>query len=359
MNVLHIASGDLWAGAEVQICTLLKALISSGAKVSVIIFNEGRLADELVQAGANVIVISESQNGIFSLIKKVKIQLARLRPNIVHTHRQKEHIVGSIANMLTSKQPCVRTVHGSPEFSLSFKQRVQSKIDRFCGRNLQHALISVDEELTEKLSTNFRRKHIYTIPNGIDVQDTLFRAETTKINVDDSYKHIGIVGRLEPVKRVDLFLDMAKLIVDSNDEEARYHFHVFGGGNLEAALKHQSHQLNLDETVTFHGHTNAIQSWIKAMDVVVMTSDHEGLPMTSLECLTLGTPLVAHAVGGLVPLLTTAFPQGLVTEHSPHAYAKTTQFIAKAQPLVELPQRYTASRNAQQVLNLYQTLLKD
>ncbi|MCW8091276.1 glycosyltransferase [Alteromonas sp. ASW11-130] len=357
MHILHIASGDLWAGAEVQIFSLLSQLVKNSQQVSAIVFNEGRLADELAAVGINVVVIPESKFGFKGLIQEVRHTLLSLEPDIVHTHRQKEHIVGSIANRISLRVPCVRTVHGSPEFSPSFKQRVQTALDIFCGRYLQHAVISVDGELTKKLAARFSRKKISTIPNGIDIADTLNKASQYQQVLDENVKHVAIVGRLEPVKRVDLFLQMANIMLQSRDRQMALQFHVFGSGSLATELADLAKQLSVFENVTFHGHTDAIQSWIKQLDVVVMPSDHEGLPMTALECLALAKPLVAHAVGGLIPLLSEAFPSGLVEEHTPAAYAEATFKALYAESTIKLPSQYDAAENARHVTSLYQALI--
>ncbi|NMH59064.1 glycosyltransferase [Alteromonas ponticola] len=356
MHALHIASGDLWAGAEVQISTLLTQLVKKGEKVSAIVLNEGRLAKELAANGVFVTILPESEYGLIALISKIKEILKSTKPDVIHTHRQKEHIVGSIANLLCNQVACVRTVHGSPEFSLSFKQRVQTSVDRFCGRFLQHAVISVDAELTEKLARYFKRGKIHTIPNGIDAEQTIRLAKNVTDTVNKSFTHIGIVGRLEPVKRVDLFIRMASEILRSQHNEKEFHFHIFGDGKLAVELKQLATELSIEKHITFHGHTNLIQGWMGQMDVIVMPSDHEGLPMTALECLALGKPLVAHAVGGLIPLLSKAFPIGLVEDHSAAGYAdKILETLDKRQN-ISLPHSYHASVNADRVLSLYQSL---
>ncbi len=72
VNVLHIASGDLWAGAEVQLFTLAKALENNtNTKVHIILLNHGRLEKELISCGIDVTVLDESTLNGFQILHKL------------------------------------------------------------------------------------------------------------------------------------------------------------------------------------------------------------------------------------------------------------------------------------------------
>ena len=120
---MHVASGDLWAGAEVQLYTLAKTLHSqTDAIVSVVLFNHGTLEHKLRVAGIHVVVIDESAlNGIQILLRLVR-NIREQRPDVIHTHRIKENILGSIAAILCCNIPSLRTVHGAPEHNPAWWQ---------------------------------------------------------------------------------------------------------------------------------------------------------------------------------------------------------------------------------------------
>lgn len=115
MRIVHIASGDKWAGAEVQLLTLAsnQALTED---VHVIVLNAGDLEQRLKQKGIDVAVFDETKFSFADLFRKIRRHLTLLKPNIVHTHRQKENILGSLASFFVRDAVCVRTVHGAPEF---------------------------------------------------------------------------------------------------------------------------------------------------------------------------------------------------------------------------------------------------
>ena len=116
IKVLHISSGDLWAGAEVQLFTLAKSLIKNSAtQVDVILFNHGRLEQELLDSNINVIVLDETTLNSLQILRKIIHTIKIIHPDVIHTHRLKENILGSAAALLTGNTPTLRTAHGAPE----------------------------------------------------------------------------------------------------------------------------------------------------------------------------------------------------------------------------------------------------
>ncbi len=303
MHINHIASGDLWAGAEVQLFTLCKALNhNEGISVSVILLNHGTLEHKLRECSIPVEVLDESQLNSFQIGQQI-FQLLRLqRPDVVHTHRIKENIIGSLAAKL-AHIPSLRTVHGAPEHRPGwFKphKRLIYAMDWFTGQYIQSRIIAVSEELKERLKTKFTINKIRVIENGIDIESLApykKPAMPEETNEQKSYK-VGLVGRLVPVKRADLFIQIARHLRDHHPE-LPVQFHIFGDGPLRVKLEQLARTLNLENTVHFEGHSSNIHPQIASLNALLITSDHEGLPMTLLEAMALGTAVVAHAVGGI------------------------------------------------------------
>lgn len=357
MRIVHIASGDKWAGAEVQLLTLAsnQALTED---VHVIVLNAGDLEQRLKQKGIDVAVFDETKFSFADLFRKIRRHLTLLKPNVVHTHRQKENILGSLASFFVRDAVCVRTVHGALEFKRNWKQTIQHKLDNFCGSRLQSAVIAVSSDLANKLSHDFKPSHIHVIENGIDPSEVRQSLSLSEFKLASPSKlNIGFVGRVEPVKRIDLFLAVAKQLVGESKGDSAYRFHVFGDGSELSTAKKMTAEMGIQASVEFYGHRNDIVACMAKMDAVLMPSDHEGLPMTALECCALGVPIVAHRTGGLVNLLTANFPSGLVAEHNADAYAETLLDVLqqKTKPLFSM--QYSAKSNAVSMLKLYKQLL--
>ncbi|MFL0796113.1 MAG: glycosyltransferase [Cellvibrionaceae bacterium] len=360
LKVLHIASGDRWAGAEVQLLTLLKALKQRDCVPSAILLNEGELADRLRNEGVSVVILSESENGFFSLLKKIKEQLIQLRPDVVHTHRQKENILGGLANKLSINVPSCRTLHGAPEFNPSIKQKVQCWLDDFVGRWLQRRIVAVSDDMKQLLEKKFGKKKIATIHNGVDIELlSLESAKTLFIKNESDEFHVGIVGRIEPVKRVDLFLNIARTLLQTA-KHISWKFHIVGDGSKKGEMVELANELGLNGSVIFHGHQLAVAPIIASLDVIVMCSDHEGMPMTALETIALGTGLVAHDVGGLK-----SFREfggvSLVENNVVQKYCSTLTGLAESgipkNDFNVFRQRFSSEAMASETMTLYRELL--
>lgn len=360
IKVLHIISGDLWAGAETQAYTLLTSLPKE-FELLVMLMNHGELEERLIAAGIQTQVIDERSTKSVTIISKLMQCIRRFSPHIIHTHRQKENILGTIANILSqlpkfTRIRSVRTVHGAPEHNAKGVRKLIIKLDNICGNYGQDAIISVSDDLTQKLQGQFKEKQIHTIHNGINVQqlEKITPAADVREGAENAI-HIGIVGRLEPVKRVDIFLQTAAYLIQ-HAPELTFRFHVIGDGKLRSQLEHLCRQLDLNTTVRFHGHRSDSQAAIAALDFVIMCSDHEGTPMTALETLGLGKPLIAHNVGGLAEVLQN-FPEILVNAHDDQGYGECLLGLLKSPAQSKLPPHYTSSHNANLTSRLYREIV--
>ncbi|HSC66447.1 MAG TPA: glycosyltransferase [Cellvibrio sp.] len=362
IKVLHIISGDLWAGAEVQAFTLITSL-QHQCDITVALMNYGELEQRLSLAGVEVIVMDECTLSGWQITKQLVMLIKRFHPDIIHTHRKKENILGSLANILASKNPyhrtkSIRTAHGADEHKAGGIKKIINKLDTFCGTNLQDAIISVSKDLAAKLQNIFPNEKIHIIENGVNVAQlrAAIPAADIRLNYKD-YIHIGIIGRLEPVKRADLFIRAAhQMLVASATQAVKLKFHIIGDGKLKDELALLTHQLGIQDEVVFHGHRSDSIQAIAALDMVVMCSDHEGTPMTALETLALERPLIAHDVGGLREILS-EMPELLVNEHTPAGYAEKILELIDNPRQVSLKDIYTNTWNATRTLRLYQQVL--
>jgi len=364
MKVLHVVSGDLWAGAEAQALLLITGLAAeSGLQLHVVVLNEGELARRLTASGVAVTVLQESVHSAPALLIRLWLLQRRLQPQVVHTHRLKENILGSLSALVAGVPVCLRTAHGMDEHPprgwRNWPQRLLRSFDAWCANYLQQAVIAVSEELGEQLRRQLPGCRVEVVPNGVDPDALRASVRWGQTPQWDRRRcHVGIVGRLVPVKRVDLFLQAAALLNARHPQ--RWHFHVLGEGPLALPLQDQAARLQLLDNVSFAGQISPAAPWLAALDLLVMPSDHEGMPMVALEACALGVPMVAHDVGGLRELLPA---ERLVHRQAPDAYADAIESAAdqlrhtvKASA-APLPDRFTARQNAATIRALYTALL--
>lgn len=352
-RVVHIISGDLWAGAEAQTYTLIKHL-QPLCDIHAILFNEGILATKLRALGVPLSILDESRLSSWQILLQLRTQLKALKPDVIHTHRQKENILGALANASTNRSFCIRTVHGAPEFNGTWKTALQRNLDQWVGNYLQDAVIAVSSDLKQQLAGRFPQAKVKVVHNGVDTEELLSQVSEADFKARaPTTRHIGIIGRLVPVKRVDLFLDTAAVL--NQDPQLNCHFHVIGDGPMRGALERQAKELGLTESVTFHGHRNDIPSCIHSLDAIVICSDHEGTPMVALESLALGTPVVAHETGGLVEIFSD-HPNLLVQQQTAKAFASGIAGIlhSPVESDLEVKPCYLAKNSTEQVWRQYE-----
>ncbi len=372
MHITHIASGDLWAGAEVQLYTLCKTLNNMPEiKVSVILLNHGTLADKLLAQNICVEILDETKLSSARIFTGLIKTLKQLKPNVVHTHRNKENILGSITAKIAGNMPSLRTVHGAPEHRPSIKKPQQYLLywlDWLTARYLQAKIIAVSEDLKTQLTKSYPENKIEVIENGVDIEAL---ACHVKKQVPDmpgnkkSYK-VGLVGRLVPVKRVDVFIKTAEYI-KTHHPELSIQFHIYGDGPLLNELKQLCNELAVNDIVQFEGHCDDIHAQIASLDALLITSDHEGLPMTLLEAMALGTPVIAHSVGGITNVCQKGTSCWLVKQNTPELLSqklndclsnKEQRRIITNMAIQQINQKYSSKNNAKSYTALYSNTIK-
>lgn len=297
-KVLHVASGDLWAGAEVQIWMLVRNLKQQGLNVGVLLLNDGELARRLRKDQIAVYILDESSLGFLALTSAARRIVRDFQPDIIHSHRLKEHLIAALCRGLNPDVQMFRTVHGNPEFSPSLPQRILRTLDRWFARRSWAHTIAVSAPMLPILQAQLGASKVSLVENAVDSAALLAAVAAGGPTLAPGHIHFGMVGRLEPVKRVDRFIQAAidhhRMQPDSN-----WQFHIIGDGATRPALEQQVQAAGIAHRVTFHGHVNNSAPLLAQLHAVIMCSEHEGMPMVALETLALGRHLICNGVGGL------------------------------------------------------------
>jgi L-malate glycosyltransferase len=265
----------------------------------------------------------------------------------------------------------VRTQHGGPEpfNGLPYlKQRVLRQVDRLVANYATDRVISVSAELQPRLSKYVNPRRIAVIPNGLDTKNV--RSDLTplqakrRLNIPASYPVLGYAGRLAPIKRLDIFLEAAQEVARRIPDSK---FVMAGDGSERVRLEEMARALGLQHRVLFLGHRDDIYDVLRALDLFVLCSDHEGLPMVLLEALHLGVAVVARRVGGIPEVVEDGVSGSLIHSADPRALAdacvllledhnRRTRLTQGGQSRVA--ERFSAERTAAGVADLYVSLCK-
>lgn len=308
MKVCHVASGDLWAGAEVQVFNMVSAQNESGAvDVSALLLNEGRLTNELRRLGIRTEVIEEDRHSFYEILRQADRWLSGRNIDIIHSHRFKENILAAKLRQRNRARYLVQTVHGLGEpfrGITRLKAGVMSYANRWYSRRYFDLIVAVSEDIGRSLRPHFGDERVAVVYNSVEMPVGDAAADRLRIRaefeLDDTKILIGTAGRLTPVKAYDQFLLAAREIANVSPQ-AR--FLIAGDGPLGDSLKAQANQLGLADKVLFPGFRNDMPAVLAAMDIFVMSSLHEGIPVVLLEAMALARPVVVTAVGGMVEVV--------------------------------------------------------
>jgi glycosyltransferase involved in cell wall biosynthesis len=366
VRILHMASGDLWAGAEAMMHALVQAQSRlPGVQVATIILNEGELAKRLRDSRVSTSVLHESQYGLLRLCREARRVMGQFRPHIVHTHRIKEDLVGALAALAHGPVRLVRTVHGVDEAKYAratVRHHVSRLVHRACVKSRFDLTFAVSRPLAAELSESLGDNRVTYVANGYDISQA--RGRRVRERQAEESVVLGIVGRLVPVKRVDLFLHAAALLELA--APGRFQFRIVGDGPERATLERQVQDLGLTQRVTFLGFRNDVLSEMQQMDALFITSDSEGLPMVVLEAMALRLPIVSHAVGEIPEVLDRGRCGTLIDVHEPQQYAAAAMrmledpsHVARAAEAgaARVVDRYSADACARSYLHHYHRLL--
>jgi glycosyltransferase involved in cell wall biosynthesis len=326
IDILHIISGDLWAGAEAQaFYTLSDLQKQKKADIVVILFNDGILRKRLHEKGIETIVIDENKHNALIMAVILARLIRKMRPAIIHVHAYKEHILGQIANMLNfNRSTMVRTFHGLSDVpkGLPVVKHIQSsimyKIEKWflnSGSNLN--IIAVSKDLQNFLKRSFPKATITQIYNGIPPIDKkiINRKEIRdEYGVSEKTFWIGTFARLAKPKNLGLLIDTGKeLKLQGND----FRISIFGEGPLKQKLQNQIDHNNLQDHIKLEGFKTNIHPILASIDLFVLCSLHEGLPMSLLEAISLEVPVVCTDVGGIKEVITQSH-SGLLVPSNDH-----------------------------------------
>lgn len=138
---------------------------------------------------------------------------------------------------------------------------------------------------------------IEIIPNGLDV--AAYR-RTDSSDPPRRSPRIGMLAMLRPEKRVDVFIEAARLVAARRPDVT---FHIAGDGPERSRAEALIHQAALTQQVQLLGPIADVPGFLADLDVAVLCSDTEGLSNAILEYMAAGLPIVATAVGGNLELL--------------------------------------------------------
>lgn len=295
----------------------------------------------------------------------------RERPHIVHTHTAKAGVLGRVAARLAGVPVVVHTYHGHVlhGYYTPLQNWFLRRAERGLGL-LSDRLVTVSEQVKRDLVWYHvaRAGKILVIPLGLDLEPFLASAGQRgklrrELRLSNGEPLVGIVGRIFPIKNHRLFLEAAARVAAELDS-AR--FLVVGDGVLRSAMEDYARALGIAHRVVFTGWRRDLPLIYPDLDVLVVSSNNEGTPVSAIEAMAAGCPVVATRVGGLPDLIADGQTGCLVPPRDPAALAagilrllhdrETARSMGEAAQAM-VAERFAVERLCRDVESLYIELL--
>lgn len=243
-----------------------------------------------------------------AVVLRLSFLIRKFRPQILHTHTAKAGTVGRLAAWLAGVPVVVHTFHGHVfrGYFPPLKSRVLMSVERWLARRTDRLIAVSNRVRGELLDLGIGNVgQFITIPLGLDLKAFLscerirgqLRAE---LGIHAGVPLVGIVARLVPIKRHECFLQSAGEIIRRYPESR---FVLVGDGERREELKDLAGHLGLEGRVHFLGWRDDLDRVYADLDVVALTSRNEGFPVSLIEAMASGVPVVATRVGGVPDLV--------------------------------------------------------
>jgi glycosyltransferase involved in cell wall biosynthesis len=317
VRICHVISGDLWAGAEVMGFRLLTGLAGiKGVELSVILLNEGKLAREIRTLDVPIDVVEETRLNFFQINKRFQENLMKFQPDIVHTHRLKENIMGYLSSRKAGRGiHLICTQHGLDEPQLRLKWKLLSRANRYVlSRHFQN-IVAVSEDIRIKLSekNGLPSEKIVVIHNGTEIPEEIH---------SDRGNHpftIGSAGRFFPIKDYPFFVEVA---AEVNRYAKDIRFELAGEGPALEDINDRIQRYGLQDVFRLKGFVEDISVFYTGLDLYINTSIHEGFPMSVLEAMSHGLPVVAAKEGGIKDIVEDGVHGFMIEGRDPKRFAQ-------------------------------------
>lgn len=305
-NILQLHDCSGFYGAEAVILNLSKAMKGTAYNPIVGCIMDGAqsspaLGNAAEQSGLDVEYLPMRMKIDPLIVHRISRLVKQRKVRLVHAHGYKSNLIGLVAATI-SHVPVVTTNHLFPPMPLD-NRRLQfySRIDAGFTMKRLDRIVAVSDEIRSKLiGRGLDPARISVIKNGIDLDafgpQEGFQSYNLRrsLNIDDGRFVVGTLGRLTTQKGHAFLLEAAqRLLADGMPVTVL----IAGDGFLRPRLEEQARDLGIADQVRFLGYRKDTAGLLRIMDVFVLPSIDEGLPMVMLEAMAARVPVLVTSVG--------------------------------------------------------------
>lgn len=286
MKVLQVVATMGTGGAEAIVSALVTAPATQGEHPCVASAGGWR-TEPLVGAGVHLLNLpldGRRASDLVTATARLRRWLAAERPDLVHAHNVKASAVAAAASG-RSRVPVVTTVHGLPHYRLAA---------RILGRSSDRVVAVSGHVGTQLVSAGLRADRLDVIENAVAPLPVRNRQRARRrLGLADDVPVVVCIARLARQKRHDLLIEAWPHV--GGDALLL----VVGDGPTRPELEAAVGSAGLSSRVRLLGRRQDVDWLLAAADLAVLATDWEGLPVSLLEAMTVGVPVLASRVGGV------------------------------------------------------------
>jgi glycosyltransferase involved in cell wall biosynthesis len=385
VKILRVIARLNMGGPALHVAYLTAGLRERGYDTTLVAGTLARGEDSMsfVAEGLGVNVVSIPELGreispVRDLLATVRLAalIRRERPQILHTHTAKAGTVGRVAALLAGRaRPpiVVHTFHGHVLHGYfgRLRSRLFLLLERWLARHTT-TLIAVSPQVRDDLvALGVAAPDRFAVVRlGIELGERVGVAENGR---DETRRYLGIpegrfavgwVGRMTPVKRTDDVLEGFRQLRERGIAATLC---LVGDGPDRPSLEERAHELGVMRETLFLGYQEDVGALYAAFDALVLPSANEGTPVSVIEALAAGTPVVATRVGGVPDVIRDREDGFLVEPGAADELADRLEELARDPALRDrlgaagrervLP-RYAVARLVDDIDSLYRSLLQ-
>ncbi|WP_037321013.1 glycosyltransferase [Salegentibacter sp. Hel_I_6] len=297
IKILHIIKSLGRGGAEMLLPETLKLHDKNKFEFHYIYFLPWK--DQMVEAIENAggkVNCFEAKDNIRLLLqyKKIVDYCEKLHIDLIHCHLPWAGFVGRLVHKKTGI-PVVYTEHNMQE-----RYHIATKTINKISFNSQSLALGVSEDVTNSILKNIAPKiSVKTLLNGVNTE-SFMRSGNSQIKEDLGVSENAIViGNVAVFRFQKRLLEWLQLIKKLRSKNSNIYGIIVGAGPLEDEIKEEWRRLGLEDTVFFPGLKTDVKPYFEAMDIFMMSSLFEGLPIALLEAMSMECAVVSTDAGGI------------------------------------------------------------
>ncbi|MCD4720918.1 MAG: glycosyltransferase [Desulfobacula sp.] len=378
MKILHlIDSGGLY-GAEVMLLSLVSAQVKMGLVPVIGSIRKKGIGDKPIEIEARKlgldVQVFEMHTGpnFFGIWEIVKF--ARQNNfDLFHSHGYKTNIMLGLMPSFMRGLPVITTLHGWTSAGTWSKMRINEELDAFSLCFVDRIVLVNQGMLDNKKVRKLPEEKICVINNGIEIDgnpgiEHCYLEESLKTDLKafcSQGRVIASIGRLSHEKGFNYLVEAERILRDEKNEDVR--LLLIGEGRQRSNLEQQAKECGLSEYFFITGYVKNARALLEMVDCYVISSLTEGLPITLLEVMASGTPIVVTEVGGIPHVVEHGQDALLVPEKNPKAIVDAVyellhkpelaaRLTTKAEQKVK--SRFTSTIMAEKYSSLYSEMLQ-